>query len=71
MMEKSIEELSPQELMDYMNRLVNKNLDTKQQLKHAPTSHEAGALLERMDAIGRLFSKARLLSESRGYQQWH
>lgn len=71
MMENRLEDLSPQELMDYMNRIVNKHLETKQELKHAPSANEAGALLERMVGLSRLFTNARLLSESRGYQQWH
>lgn len=70
-MENRIEDLSPQELQDYMNRVINKHRETKIDLNYAPTAKKAVELLERMNGLSRLFSNARLLSESRGYQIWH
>lgn len=71
MMAKHIKELSPQELMDYMNRVIQKHKGEIKELKEAPSHFDAQQHLQRMTALEGLFTDARLLSMEKGYVTWH
>lgn len=68
----TIEDLTPQQLMAYMNRIIDKHNDAAMdRLNYLPGNARREKLTEEMKSLERLFQKARLLSEQRKYIIFH